>query len=788
MAFVVIIFLVSGIAQAGITQPRPSDIPAVGPTLANVVPTTTTPSWIVDPPLPGHYLVCQVLPAAVLHAFGGAGCSNLGEAKWEAWAAASELATMKNLLIMMGNSVNQTASAIANLNATSQELLSYFENRAEALVPYFLNVSWNESTRAQLAIDSGLVPAIEGLSMAYSYQMFQDWNATVTSWNNLFGVVGTYAHSGFPAGTGINKNYTIMTHHLGPGSGVPLMVDGVNYSVSVPWQAWNGTHHPFFFNLMPGGTIICAPVSAGFTVASCPTYQIDDFTQGTNFPVPAVSFDNFAQNHLVPSVSTLNHVGQFDLLKLVCKANCGSVLSDVETLGGYAFLNVSAANPDRLSAPPYYGISPQGFENSMVYRMFVAAQYGSSSFSEGWVPSLEFTYCGMVNDNFVGHRCDTGSINPAGNTTALGTGPAAVAAANDSALQYAPTFQHLLNNTVNDSEIYYLTLRAITNNSKVSIPADCVIPGPSAGLPASVNPGGYRLSVYDGLAAYWSYLNGVGKAFANRTIYGLEFCGKPNLALGFNWSASWLLRLKITASIYITNLQGLPVYPNGTRDPTAVYANPLTWPVKNITPTLLYSYEFVADLTVGAVTPIPANNPFAAILVNYSGNPLYHYNLSGNLWGIPTYLQLYGEGNFVYPNGTTSSVSGGTPSKGSAIFISSCLLNNVAQASCNISVTYFNAFVFGHEHGLVGPPPPPGGGGSGGGGSGVNGGICSSLFGWIPFIGSAIVSFCNFILGILEIVLIVLILAAGIYIVYRSTSGRRGGRSGGGSRTVNVYT
>ncbi len=718
----------------------------------------STAPWIVDPPLPSNYLVCEVVPKLLLDVLGNPGCDTSNSAAWEAWAAAVELDTMQNLLTLAGNSFNHTAAEIANLNATAQELLSYYEGRAEALVPYFLNVSWNESTEAQLAIDSGLVPAIEGLALAYANQQYQDWNSTVASWNNLFGYFGTYAHTGSPSGTGLNENLTRVAHH--PGSGIPLMQDGTNYTVSAPWEIWNGTAQSFFFNMAPGGTIVCANLTLGYSAAaSCPVYKVFDFTRGTSFVVPDISLSNFAQSHDIPVVTTENDVGQFDLLKLVCETGCTGPLEDVETIGGYAFLNVSSQDPDYTTAPPFSGPSPQGTENTMTYRMFIDSAFGNASLlvsgqGGGWVPTLDYTLCGMVNGNFVGHACDSGPADPAGNTTATGTGPSAVAASNDSSLRYAPTFQNLLNNTLNDSEVYYLTLRAITNGGRVDLPPDCVIPGPSAAFPTSTNPGNYRISLDDGLAAYWGYLNAVGKAFDNSTTYGLEFCGSPALELGFNWSASWALRLQVGASFYFANASGDAVYPNGTRDAGATYSNPASWPVRNVDPALLFPYEYQANIPLGEVTPIPANNPMAALLVNYTGNPLYGSNISGRSFGIPTYLQLYGEGNFVYSNGTTSSESGGSSSKGDAVYISSCLLNNVSENPCSISVTYFNAFVYGHENALVGPPPPPVGGVGGvGGGLGSTtdcgfGNLDAWYDSWAGYIGSAVAGAFGYVGGL----------------------------------------
>jgi len=774
-------------------------------------------SWLVDPPT-GTYVLCSV--NAVLHMVSvDPLCSVNDVTAWKVWAAQVEIDTMKNLLTMMGNSFNETAAEVADLNATVQELLSYYEDRAEAIVPYFLNVSWNASTIDQIAIDSGLVPAIEGMALAYGYQLYQDWNSTVVSWNNLFGYSGTYASTGYPSGTGLNENLTTFEH--GMGSGVPLMQDGRSYTVSVPYEVWNGTNGSFFFNLASGGTIICANLTAGYTTASCPSYKVIDYTKGTSFAVPDVSINNFSQNHNIPSVSTINNVGQFDLLKLVCESSCGSKIGDVEAVGAYAFLNVSSTNPDYLSPPPSY--TTTFGENTMVYRMFINDVYGNQSFDDGdggWVPTLDYTLCGMVNSNFVGAACDTGSIDPSGNTTALGSGPAAVPATNDSLLRYAPTFQSLFRNTMNDSEVYYVTLRTMTDSGTYAIPADCSIPAPSAGLPSSEQPADYRLSLWNGLATYWSYLNSVGKAFDNQTIYGLQFCGDPHLEIGFNWSASWYLRLNITASVYTAGPAGVPVYPNGTYDPSEVYANPSTWPIKNVDPTLLFPYEYQENIQVGHVTPIPINNPLAAVEVNWAGNPYYGENLSGQYWGIPAYLQLRGEGNFDYANGTLSGYSGGNPADGDAVYISSCLLNNVSQSTCDLAVVYFDAFVYGHENGLVGPPPPPGGGGGGGGLGNTNDcgfGVLNQFYdSWAGYIGSAIgngaahladgvsgipiigggLSFIIKGIGcILAWIVVVLIVVLFIYIagrilmsVYHGVFGNRRGKAGGNARVdINVH-
>src|SRR5208282_2113898 len=117
----------------------------------------------------------------------------------------------QNVLITLANYLNITNSGFANLNATSQELLSYFSDRAEAIVPYFLNfTTWNATMYDQIALLSGLVPTLEGMNLALGQQQFQDWNATLRTWNLAFGSHGNYSST---AATFV-LNYTYGNHSV----------------------------------------------------------------------------------------------------------------------------------------------------------------------------------------------------------------------------------------------------------------------------------------------------------------------------------------------------------------------------------------------------------------------------------------------------------------------------------------------------------------------------------------------------------------------------------------------
>ena len=302
--------------------------------------------------------------------------------------------------------------------------------------------------------------------------------------------------------------------------------------------------------------------------------------------------------------------------------------------------------------------------------------------------------------------------------------------------------------------------------------------------------------------------------FGNATIAGLTFCGIPALSLEFKWQASWGLRMNITASIFLTGLvngTSTPVWPNGTADPGSSYFNPASWPVQHVSPTLLFPYEYQINIPVGLVWPVPINDPLAAIEVNYSGNAYYGNSVFAPAWGIPSYLQLYGFGNYILISGSISSVPSGTGvTKGDAIDVTSCILNNVSQNPCVVQVNYFNNFTYGHVVGLNGSISPPnpitggGGGGLGGPSCGFNslnqfydawaGNIGSAVAGAfahfgnavgnIPIIGGGLASIINGLGCIIAWVIIILIFALFAYIavkvvvsMYRGAKGSRSAKS-----------
>jgi hypothetical protein len=681
---------------------------------------------------------------------------------------ASEAVAADNLMTTLDNYLNITNAAAANDNATFQELLSYYEDRAEALVPSFLNGTWNQTVADEIAVDSGLVPSIEGLNAAIAEQEYQDWNATAEGWDISFGSGGAYASD--------SAEFEIATPY---GATATIAPNGFDLHVTQPWEVWKDTGaapNALYFNMESGGTIVTTNLTNASDEGAEGNFVVDDLTNPAHsFDVPQVTYRQWIEN-AVPLESELNDVSPFDLLKLVCNSDCGNAVSSyVETSGAFGFANVTTATCGDLVACG--GATPD--------LMAPFLKIGNlSNINPFFAPSSDGVCIGLTAGPSV--PCSTEVTPSGGNSQSFGTGTSAVVAGNRTLYSLGPTFQHIVNNTLTMAYDYWLTLRATTDDGKYAIPATCVIPPPSDAFPTATDFTNFQLDPNDVEGVYLSYLNGVAGENGGTFTDSADFCGDSNLGFTFNWTGAWHLVLNISASVYLADASG-PVNLAGQPDLNETYGNPATWPVYDIDPTLLYPYEYTDYVTVGDVYPIPINNPIIGVLVDYSGNLYYNDSTAGlkPAWGVPTYLSLTGTGNYVYTSGVSSSTSSGSPvADGDAIYISYCDWKGTVLTTgegCPITTTYFDNFSFGLVHAIL-PPPPSGGGGAGS--SGVNGGFCNSLFGWIPFIGSDITDLCNFVLGALEIVLIVLLLVVAIWFVAKSYGNRR---SGGGRTTINVH-
>jgi hypothetical protein len=666
------------------------------------------------PSLPSDPLVstaCTVTFGAVFTLLGG--CAELSPSEASASLGPSAAVAASNIRTTLYNYLNITAASAANLNATFQELLSYYESRAEAIVPDLLNYStWNNTIADYVGIYSGLVPSLEGIELAIAEQEYQDWNATVASWNLAFGPSGAYnsVQEGFMADqSGIVSN---------------IVVNGQTLGLTRPWSTWvmpsflgdtGPGNNTFYMNLVDGGTVIQPDFG---NLSENGNFSIDDLNTGGSYYVPKVSYDNWVTD-TVPVVSTMDHIGQFDLLKVVCNSGCDYLdTGELYVSGGYVFQNISSPNIDE-------GV-PQ-------LRLFQSGE----AYQHYLIPYIGNQVC-LGTDTAI-PACVGPAVPSVGNITPIGTGAGSVPEDAHALTGFGYNAQALLNDTLLMAHDYWLTLRAITDEGRLNIPADCAIPTPSEAFPVSTDYSNYQLSPNTVEAIYLSYLDAVAREYGTAFTNYATFCGDPGLGFGFNWTASWNLMLNITASLYIANAS-TPLYLNGTADPTASFSNVASWAEYNVDPTILYPAEYELRIPVGKIVPIPVNNPIIAVLVNDPANLGYGTGVAKPYWGVPTYASLLGNGNYSLVSGAISSTRSGFPvADADALEINSCYLNGVEQSTCNISVTYFDNFTYGNVHSILPPPSPLTGGGLGALGSSCGFSALNQWYdGWAGYIGSAV--------------------------------------------------
>jgi hypothetical protein len=694
------------VMSAAVTASRQS-----APSVANVTGSWPTTSSGLKPADETSFQVCDIatlLPVPMVAL--GPGCNYMtANTQWSSGLSEYVLTTA------LYNYLNITAAGVANLNASAQELLSYFEDRAQAIVPGFLNQTWTPQLYDEIAIDSGLVPAIEGMELAFGEQQFQLWNATFVSWNHdiSIGPDPPFQMNGWSFPTN-QSGGPVTPHTSGNINDTVLRVIG-NTEVSRPWEFW--TTHPangagqssFYFNLMPGGTIINANITNG--TAPTGAFTVTDVTQGFAFPVPAVSaavWNEQPTNTSIPVVTNLYHINQFDLLKLTCNSGCN--IGTLEVSGGFAFMNPSALPPTAHFVSTAYGDSWDN-NNTMVYALEIFGANNSlfPGTIEAYYPTVNAGWCAT---NYVGTN-DAGCVNSGtstfatvpseGSAQAMSHGPGQANPTN-ALTGYASTMKNLVNNTMTMAYDYYVMLRALTDKGAYVIPADCAIPTPSQAFPSATNFANYQLNSADVFAVYLSYLNAVARAYGSTFTNGFYVCGDNNLAVSFNWTYLWQPLLNITASIYLGGPTG-PVTANGTNDTHANLSNPATWPIKDVQPTLLYPFDYQMNIPIGSVYAIPINDPAAALLINSTLNTYYgDTNLSQ---GVPTYLSLNGYGDYVDVSGFLTAIpppTGSVRADGDAIYISACTLGNVAEnGTCDVSVTYYNNFTYGIVHAIFLP-------------------------------------------------------------------------------------
>jgi len=433
------------------------------------------------------------LPIVVNEAIFGPGCGVIPSSEVAAVNLANAHVAAQNLMTTLFNYLNVTNSGTANVNATFQELLSYYESRAEAIIPYFVGQPWNQTMYDFIATLSGLVPSLEGIEGSFASQQYQDWNATAAGWDIAFGSGGTFDAT--TAQWDINETGTFSGNF-------PVAFNGYDVNVTRPYEYWTtyasgGTGGPtIYFNMAPGGTIVDANYAKQSGTGWQGNFTVFDLTQGTHFFVPSESYGNWA-NGTIPLEAKLHNVSQFDLLKMVCNTNCSS--STLETDFAYAFENNTNL--------------PLGSQNQNTMIPMVNVLNPAAGIY--WpVPSTRFNTC-IAFSGPGNPPCDTSVTATGGNSIELSSGPGQAIGGNKTFLAFAETAQSLVNNTMTMAYDYWLTLRAITENGTYAIPPNCAIPTPSDAFPSATDYTNYKLSANDVEAVYLAYLRGGARVWAS---------------------------------------------------------------------------------------------------------------------------------------------------------------------------------------------------------------------------------------------------------------------------------
>jgi hypothetical protein len=297
-----------------------------------------------------------------------------------------------------------------------------------------------------------------------------------------------------------------------------------------------------------------------------------------------------------------------------------------------------------------------------------------------------------------GAKAVEGSCNPLNHTHATsGQTPETIQAFNSSgpaALTPSYTFlagvyyayNHQFNAMIQSSEsnafTYWFYLRTLGYHSLSSIPSGCLIPPPSLAVPPT-NLANVAYTINYTEAAYAGELNALG-TFYNVAPNTTSFChGHPKFVLG-----------GASSPPFGENISGfILTLPVGTHQK---WKSPHTWAVNgsNVAAT-------------GDFAQVGATNATAIGLVIWPSVITYGYSIPLNtVVMIPqndpmlvdvlqtlTFLTLNGNGSFVTHTTASQNVLTGTPaasSAGAEIYLTSCVINSIAENPCVINGTSYS--------------------------------------------------------------------------------------------------
>lgn len=292
-----------------------------------------------------------------------------------------------------------------------------------------------------------------------------------------------------------------------------------------------------------------------------------------------------------------------------------------------------------------------------------------------------------------------------------------------SMLAWKNQFTSMLTSVESNAYTYWAFLRSLGYTSVGSIPSGCLIPYPDLSTPP-FNANTVGLTVNDTMALYGAMLNSLA-VFYNVAPGTSTFC-KGHAAFTFGAQAGPLLGENITGFVL--------TLPQGTHQKWKV---PYTWALNGSNPGITAQFSIAGSTNrtpIGLVlwpTTRTVKIPLGVVVQVASNNPL-------DLMVPQTFTQytLYGNGTPQTDGGTlgTSTTSG---QAGVAIYLTSCVINSIAQNPCVLNYTTITTFI-----GNISCNPDCS---SGSGFVFPNGGACGTT---VPILGTIVNGVAGFVSGV----------------------------------------
>ena len=675
-------------------------------------------------------VACAVVVAAAVLVF-GYGLQQAGNqalTQYKQWATA--------MVSSVWDEANITNAGTANLLSALNFSQQGFDRMAEnAALLQLGNSSFNIP---QDEYQSGLSAQMATIYAAYVKQIVSI-AAPLMNWFSA--QTGSGAEFSYP---GITPGPTVYWEGFGTGNNT--VGSGSNYAGYEPWTVLEATSvsattsPPDALFLPPGTTSIWIESESTSVTVSLKNLLEPTVTGSTTYSATAGTWVNWT----LPAAFAMG---------CMCDLNLTGVSGLVEFADpGIAYV------PTAVS--PLQGWSPNGAGTGPPDNYGAALDGGG--LSNGGLPAN-----GAANVLGGGATVQIGQGTLGGSNWVPVT-PVAQVTTSPIGQNYGTYLSNLEYKAAQSAEVYWSFLRAIGYTEQSQIAPDCIIPMPYQVLPSDLNLGNLTLPELQSL--YLSWLQGLGN-FYNTTLSATNFCGTQSTHKFDLGGAIWgNLLVNATGDIYLNN--GIsPIALNGTALPSELYGNVSTWALTHEQLLLMPTLGTV-HIPVGVKWEVPAGNPI-------------------EIYAVQVGQMLTARGNGTSSGGgATAFVPLGTAAPGDSIYLTSCVVGGVVQASCTVTVQTINTTSGNISCGLGATGPgscqtvTEGGATFGGLPNPFTwlAGLFSGLFG-----GGSLGNFLGSLVAGLVILAVIAVLVYVAVIEVEAWGGRkRGGGGGGGGSTVVV--